>query len=79
MQHILIWDIKAFQQFEEAISFIEKDSLINAGKFKTEILKKLNELILHPERYNLNKYKKGNDGSFRAFEIFKYRILTNCF
>ena len=39
MQLKLIWDIKAFRQFEEAILFIEKDSLINARKFKTEILK----------------------------------------
>lgn len=74
MQLSLVWDLKAFQQFEEAISFIENDSFVNAEKFKIELLKKLNELLSHPERYPRDKYKIKNDGAFKAFEMFKYRI-----
>lgn len=68
------WDRKAIQQFADAIEYIEKDSLINADKFKQEILKKLDELLLQAERYATDKFKNKNDGSFRAFEIFSYRI-----
>jgi plasmid stabilization system protein ParE len=58
----------------DAVKYIEEDSLKNAEKFKREILKKIDELLLQPERYSPDKYKINNDGSYRAFEIFSYRI-----
>jgi len=74
MELIIVWDIGAFKQFEDAIAFIEKDSLVNAEKFKIEVTKKLKELLLQPERYQADKYKIMNDGSYRSFEIFRYRV-----
>lgn len=47
MKLTLVWDEEAFQQFEEAIFFIEADSVKNAEKFRVLIVKKLNELLLH--------------------------------
>jgi plasmid stabilization system protein ParE len=74
MELTLVWDIGAYKQFEDAIAYIEKESLTNAENFKTEISKKLKGILLQPERYPADKYKKMNDGSFRAFELFRYRI-----
>jgi hypothetical protein len=45
------------------MKYIEEDSLINAEKFKKEILKKLDELLLQPERFRADKFKIKNDGS----------------
>lgn len=74
MNLIIRWDRKAIQQFADAIEYIEEDFLISADKFKQEILKKLDELLLQPERYQTDKFKNKIDGSYRAFEIFSYRI-----
>ncbi len=48
MNLIIRWDRKAIQQFADAIEYIKEDSLISADKFKQEILKKLDDLLLQP-------------------------------
>jgi plasmid stabilization system protein ParE len=68
------WNKTAINQFDEAITSIEKDSLSNAEKVKREILLQISGLLQHPERWNPDKYKTKNDGSFRAFEIHSYRV-----
>lgn len=32
------------------------------------------ELNKHPEKHPLDKFKKDNDGSWRAFEKYSYRL-----
>lgn len=39
----------------------------------------LNKTLKHPEFYYPDKYKSNNDGSFRAFEKHKYRIVYKIF
>ncbi len=58
---------------------MKADSEITAEKFEKEIIKKLNELLIQPERYSPDKFKKNNNGSFRAFESFKYRVSYQYF
>lgn len=74
MEITIRWKQQAVNQLAAAIKYIEKDSPLNAGKFEKEILKKINNLLLQPERYQPDRFKKNNDGSYRAFEIFSYRI-----
>ena len=61
-------------QFNEAIKYISRDSLQNAEKVRRDILKKIDRLQTHPTLYNPDKYKRENDGNFRAFEMHRYRI-----
>ncbi|MCY7311880.1 MAG: type II toxin-antitoxin system RelE/ParE family toxin [Chitinophagaceae bacterium] len=68
------WNKRAINQFDEAIECIEKESLTNADKVKREILLKIDSLLQHPEKYNPDKYKTKNDGSFRTFEQHRYRV-----
>ena len=68
------WNRKALQQFDEAIAYINARSPHSADKVQKDLLAKIDGLLKHPERYNLDKYKKDNNGSFRAFEIYHYRI-----
>jgi plasmid stabilization system protein ParE len=64
----------AAKQFEVAIKYIAADSIQNAEKVRKEILEKIERLILHPEIYSPDRYKTNNDGSYRAFELHRYRI-----
>ena len=68
------WNKRAIQQLDEAIEYIKTDSPANSEKVRKEILLKISELIKHPKLYNPDKYKINNDGSFRAFELYRYRI-----
>jgi plasmid stabilization system protein ParE len=74
LKRSVIIDVSAQQTFTEAINYIRKDSFENAGKVKSLILKSLSGLINNPEKYPPDKYRTGNDGSYRAFEMYKFRI-----
>ena len=71
---IIKWNKTALKQFEKAIDFIEKESPLYAEKVKLKILLKIDSLPEHPEKYYPDKYKLENDGTYRAFEIYHYRI-----
>lgn len=70
----IIIDNEAKIALREAYEFIKKDSFQNAEKVKIEILKSIKELIKHPTKYPSDKFRQDKDISFRAYEIFKYRI-----
>lgn len=68
------WSPKAQVQLQKAFKYIQKDSPQNAEKVRTEIIALSENLVKHPERFPLDKYRTNNDGTFRAFEIHSYRI-----
>lgn len=70
----IVIDNLAKIQLKEAYEYIKLDSVKSAEKVKTKIRDSIKELADHPEKYPLDKYRLGNDGSFRALEIYKYRI-----
>ncbi len=70
----ITWSKTASKQLEAAIKYIAKNSVQNAEKVKKEIFEKVEKLMLQPEIYSPDKYKAHNDGSYRAFELHKYRV-----
>jgi addiction module RelE/StbE family toxin len=70
----IIFDNDAKQQLRKAIEYIRKDSVQNAEKVKNAIINSIKELSKNPEMHPLDKYRLNNDGNFRAYEIYKYRI-----
>lgn len=64
----------AFNQLDKAYGYILKDSFQNAEKVRNEILASTFKLAKNPEAHPPDKYKKNNDGGFRAFELHNYRI-----
>lgn len=48
--------------------------LLECRKSKERILASTCKLAAHPEMYPSDKYRKNNDGSFRAYELHRYRI-----
>ncbi len=68
------WDKQATLQFDAAMHYIRNDSPANAERLKKQLLEKISQLAINAEIYTLDKYKKGNQGEYRAFELYRYRI-----
>ena len=64
----------AKHQLWEVYKYIRKDSLQNAEKVRKKIISTIKELATHPEHHPPDKYCNENDGHFRAYEVYKYRI-----
>lgn len=71
---MVIWSKVAKVQLQKAFNYLSQDSLQNAEKIRDEIIDLTLSLSEHPEIYPLDKYKQNNDGSYRAFEVYHYRI-----
>ncbi|MBO9684582.1 MAG: type II toxin-antitoxin system RelE/ParE family toxin [Flavisolibacter sp.] len=52
-----------------------QDSPQNARKVRDDIIALTRKLPSNPGKYAPDKYKENNDGSYRAFEKHKYRIV----
>ena len=70
----VIWPKSVQNQLTKIYQYILKDSFQNAEKVKEDILKSTRNLTLNPEIYPIDKYRKNNDGTFRACELHRYRI-----
>ena len=64
----------AKKSLQEAYEYIRNDSSENAERVKAKILSSIKELINNPHRHNPDEYRLNNDGSYRAYEIYRYRI-----
>jgi len=74
MPFVIKWNRRALNQLIKAIAYIEEESPQSAEKVKNEMLDSITSLQTHPEKFAPDKYKLNNDGSFKAFELYHYRI-----
>jgi len=58
----------------KSIEYISLDSTKNALKVVEAIVNAVYKAANNPEVYNPDKYKINNDGTYRAFEKYHYRI-----
>ena len=65
---------ECLDQLIKAVEYIREDSDQNAEKVQNEMLSEITRLATHPEKYPPDKYKLNNDGSFKAFELHRYRV-----
>lgn len=70
----IIWDKEAILQLEEIYKYISERSLKAAEKVKRSIKETIQKLGRFPEVHNPDRFKNNNDGSFRAFEKYSYRV-----
>ncbi|HLG39681.1 MAG TPA: type II toxin-antitoxin system RelE/ParE family toxin [Chitinophagaceae bacterium] len=68
------WSATAQKQLAKAYQYILLYSYQNAEKVKKEILDSTRKLAPNPEIHSPDKYRKNNDGSFRPYELHRYRI-----
>lgn len=70
----VIWRKSALEQLNKAYEYIKKDSVQSAEKVRDVILNTAERLKDNPEIYPLDRYRKNNDESIRAFECYSYRV-----
>ena len=71
---VTVWTPQAIAELRKAYDYISKDSPQNARKVVEELTAMADRLPAQPEMFPADKFKKNNDGSWRAFEKFHYRI-----
>jgi len=67
---VTVWTPKAIAELRKAFDYISLDSSQNAQKFVDEIITLADKIPAHPEMFPSDKYKKANDGTWRAFEKY---------
>jgi plasmid stabilization system protein ParE len=70
----VVWDKKALNQLKEAYDYLKEKSVVAANKVRTTILNEAKNLNKHYDVYELDRFKENNDGTFRAFEQYSYRV-----
>jgi plasmid stabilization system protein ParE len=73
-EYNVVWTKKSQQHMKLAFDYISKDSVQNAIKVLEDLALAVKKAAPNPEGYPIDKYKKNNDGSYRAFEKHHYRI-----
>lgn len=70
----VVWTKRSQQHLKKAYEYISQDSPQNALKVINALAAAVEKAISNPELYGPDKYKKDNDGSYRAFEKHRYRV-----
>lgn len=72
----IVWSRTSIKQLEKIHEFVYKEthSLIISDNLVNGILDATMVLINQPDLYPIDKYRIQNNGSYRAFEVFNYRI-----
>lgn len=70
----IIWGKNAEKQLSGIFGYIVKDSFQQAEKVIDAIVTQVDAIAKNPEKFPPDKYKRHNDGSYRAFTKFRYRV-----
>lgn len=74
-KYSVIWSENAKLQLKEIYFYIKKDSEKSAKEVKNKILNSTKVLELGKEIYKADLLKNNNNGTYRAFVIYSYRIV----
>lgn len=69
----VVWDKSVLYELDEMGEYLSGKS-IEATKIISTLVKLGNDLTIDAEIYNLDRFKINNDGSYRAFEKYHYRV-----
>jgi plasmid stabilization system protein ParE len=71
---VTVWSKRAETELRKAYLYIQLDSFQNAEIVRDDIIDLTIDLCKNPQKHPLDKFKKDNDGTWRAFEKHHYRI-----
>jgi plasmid stabilization system protein ParE len=74
MERKLVWNKRPSKFLAQALQWISVDSLLRAERVEEKILTSIQGVLANPEKYPPDKFKKNNQGDFRAFEKLSFRI-----
>lgn len=70
----VIWTETAQQQLREIYLYIAEESIIQADKIFERLVKFTARLAVQPYKFPTDKYKTNNNGDYRAYELYHYRV-----
>jgi len=71
---VVVWSKSAIIELKKAFYYIALDSLKNAEMVRDTLIDMTIDIPNNPEKHPIDHFKKDNDGSWRAFEKYLYRI-----
>ncbi|MBU0533167.1 type II toxin-antitoxin system RelE/ParE family toxin [Candidatus Micrarchaeota archaeon] len=73
-KRLILWDNKAKESLRKALAYIRKESPQGAQIVKNKIFENVKRLPGNPEMFETDKLKRDNDGSYRVFFAYSYRV-----
>jgi len=70
----IVWDKSAYLSLQSIFDYIRRDSQLNAEKVRRGVLNTILNLSKYSENYPPDRFKKDNNGNYRAFEKFSVRV-----
>lgn len=70
----VVWTKRSQINVKKVYDHISQDSVQNALKVVNDLTSAVEKAVSNPACYGPDKYKKDNDGSYRAFEKHHYRV-----
>ena len=71
----VVWRKLALNQLNKIYKYVKKESELSAKKVVKDIFDTADKLKDNSEIHPLDKYRKNNDGTIRAFEVYSYRVV----
>ena len=72
---VIKWNKAAVDQLLSVIEFLEEKGLhLYAEQLENDIIARIKALPQNPTKYPQDKFKKQNNGKYRAFEVDHYRV-----
>ena len=71
---VVVWSNSSKDELKKAFEYIALDSIQNAQIVRDTLIDLTIDLLENPEKHPLDKFKKNNDGTWRAFEKHHYRV-----
>lgn len=68
------WYNEASKNFNSILEHLYQESPRAASIVGNTLLSEIENLTKHPTSHPLDRFKKPNDGNYRAFIVFSYRI-----
>ena len=68
------WSVAAFLHFDEILEHLFKESEVAATIVGNTILNEVKQLPQYFNAHPLDRFKRNNDGHYRAFMVYSYRI-----
>lgn len=68
------WSKEVRLDLKDIYGYIKQNSREVAEKVKEEIFSSSNKLKENPKMYESDHYKIDNDGNYRAYHVYNYRI-----
>ena len=68
------WRNTAANDFYDILEYLKEESELAVSIVGNFILDEIDSLTTYPKKYPIDRFKKNNNGNYRAFVVYNYRI-----